>query len=137
MREQRWESRQTLSFPQVLDLLDRLRAKGLHPADPEKEGICYVEEWPVSDPSAIHQLDDWTIEDATMMHILDAWSGDFFLLAGRYHSIFRQYPSMNTYCSISHPLASFHPVDHTASACHVLDWISPDTLLHQNPTAHH
>ncbi len=116
MREQRWESRQTLSFPQVLGVLDRLRTNGLRPVDPEKEGICYIEEWSVPSPSAIQQLDYWTLEDVTMVHVLDTWSGDFFLLAGRYHSVFQQYQSRDTYCSISHPWrlsghwATLHPL---------------------------
>ena len=103
MREQRWESRQSLSFPEVLDLLDRLQAKGLHPVDPEKEGICYIEEWPVPSPETIHRLDQWPLEDVTMVHVLDAWKDDFFLLAGRYHSTFQRYQSVSAYCSISHP----------------------------------
>lgn len=103
MREQRWESRQSLSFPQVLDLLDRLQARGLRPVDPEKEVICYLEEWPVPSPEAIQRLDQWPLEDVTMIHVLDAWKDDFFLLAGRYHSIFQRYQSISAYCSISHP----------------------------------
>ncbi len=116
MREQRWESRHTLNFSQVLGLLDRLRAKGLRPVDPEKEGICYIEEWSVPSPSAIQQLDDWTLEDVTIIHVLDTWNGDFFLLAGRYHAAFRHYQSTDTYCSISHPwrlsghFATLHPL---------------------------
>ncbi len=116
MREQRWESCQFLSFPQVLDLLNRLQAKGLRRVDPEKEGICYIEEWPVPSPAVIQQLDQWPLEDVTMIHVLNAWKGDFFLLVGRYHSIFQRYQSVNTYCSISHPwhlsghLATLHPL---------------------------
>ncbi len=110
MREQRWESRQSLTFPQVLDLLDRLRAGGLRPVDPEKEGICYIEEWPVPSPDAIQRLDPWPLEDVTMVHVLDAWKGDFFLLAGRYHSTFQRHQSVSAYCSISHPWhLSGHP----------------------------
>lgn len=103
MREQRWESRQTLSFPQVLNLLDRLRARKLRPVDPDKEGICYIEEWPVPSPGAIQRLDQWPLEDVTMVHILDDWKDDFFLLAGRYHSTFQGHQSVSAYCSISHP----------------------------------
>ncbi len=116
MREQRWESSHTLSFPQVLGLLDRLRAQGLHPVDPDKEGICYIEDWPVPAPSAIQQLDGWPLEDVTMIHVLDAWNGDFFLLVGRHHSTFQRYQAMDTYCSISHPwrlsgpLVTLHPL---------------------------
>ncbi len=103
MREQRWESRQPLTFPQVLGLLDRLQTKGLQSVDPEKEGICYIEEWPVSSPEAIERLAQWPLEDVTMIHVLDAWQDDFFLLAGRYHSTFQRYQSISAYCSISHP----------------------------------
>ncbi len=116
MREQRWESRQTLNFSQVLGMLDRLQSKGLHPVDPEKEIICYIEEWPVPTPSAIQQLECWTTEDVTMVHVIDAWNGDFFLLAGRHHSTFRRHQAMDTYCSISHPwrlsgpLVTLHPL---------------------------
>ncbi len=103
MREQRWESPISLSFEEVLTILTRLEGRGLRPVDPEKEGICYVEEWTVTSPERIQALDPWPIEDVTMIHILDDWHGDFFLLAGRYHTIFQQYQSVSTYCSISHP----------------------------------
>lgn len=115
MREQRWESQDSLSFEDVLSMLTRLERKGLRPVDPEKEGICYVEEWQVTSPESIQQLEPWPFEDVTMIHILDNWQGDFFLLAGRYHTIFQQYQSVSTYCSICHPwlipghFATLHP----------------------------
>lgn len=103
MREQRWESQGSLSFDQVLATLTLLDRQGLRPVDPKKEGICYVEEWQVNSPTDIQKLEPWPIEDATMIHILDRWHGDFFLLAGHYHTVFQHYQSVNTYCSISHP----------------------------------
>ena len=115
MREQRWESQQVLNFQDVLKTLARLERQGIHPADPDKESIGYIEEWHVSSPDSLHELERWPIEDVTMIHSLDNWQGDFFLLAGRYHTIFQQYQSVSTYCSISHPwhlpghLATLHP----------------------------
>ncbi|MDT7041794.1 hypothetical protein [Candidatus Nitronereus thalassa] len=103
MREQRWESHNSLSFDEVLATLTRLEQHGLRPVDPEKEGICYVEEWQVNSPDRIQELDPWPIEDVTMIHMVDNWQGDFFLFAGGYHTIFQQYQSVSTYCSISHP----------------------------------
>lgn len=103
MREQRWESQRSLSFEEILSTLARLERQGLRAVDPEKEGICYVEEWQVPSPESVQELDPWPIEDVTMIHIMDKWHGDFFLLAGHYHTIFQQYQSVSTYCSISHP----------------------------------
>ena len=103
MREQRWEHSESLSFDEILETLARLNRRGLRPINPEKEGICYVEEWQVSSPANIQELEPWPVEDVTMMHSLDNWRGDFFLLAGHYHTIFQNYQSVNTYCSISHP----------------------------------
>jgi hypothetical protein len=105
MREQRWESQESLQFSDILALIQKLKSLGLHPADPEKEGICYIEEFEVSSVEDIHHLDFLPTEDLTMVHVLEQWQGDFFLLAGRYHSIFQQYQSVDTYCSISHPWA--------------------------------
>ena len=103
MREQRWESQDSLSFDEVLTILPRLERFGLRTVDPEKDGICYVEEWQVTSPESIQELEPWPIEDVTMIHILEKWKGDFFLLAGRYHTIFQHHQSVSTYCSICHP----------------------------------
>ena len=103
MREQRWESQETLNFDEILGVLTKLQSQGLRPVSPEKEGICYVEEWQVTSLDSIQALAPWPIEDITMLHILDGWRGDFFLLAGNYHTIFQRYQSVNTYCSVSHP----------------------------------
>ena len=74
MREQRWEHSESLSFDEILETLARLNRRGLHPINPEKEGICYVEEWQVSSPANIQELEPWPVEDVTMMHILDTVS---------------------------------------------------------------
>ena len=103
MRERRWESRSTLTFPDVLALGDRLASLGLKPATPEKEIICYIEEWPVPAPQDIDRLDQWTTEDVTLVHIHEGWRGDFFLLAGGYHTVYQRHQSVGTYCSIGHP----------------------------------
>jgi hypothetical protein len=103
MREHRWETQSALSFEQILNLTDRLRQVGLTPGDPEKEVITYIEDWEVSDPQDILKLEFWPIEDVTLIHILENWEGDFFLLVGRYHTVFQRYQSVNTYCSVCHP----------------------------------
>ena len=103
MREHRWETKSALSFDQILDLTDRLRRPGLTPVDPNKEVITYIEEWEISEPETIRQLDGWPVEDVTLIHILEDWTGDFFLLVGGYHTVFQQYQSVNTYCSVCHP----------------------------------
>ncbi|RMH31369.1 MAG: hypothetical protein D6690_16475 [Nitrospirae bacterium] len=69
----------------------------------EKELIGYIEDWQVSHPSEIHRLDHWTTEDVTLTHILEGWSGDFFLLAGKYHTAFEDHQALDTYCSVCHP----------------------------------
>ena len=103
MREHRWETKSALSFDQILHLTDRLGSTGLTPVDPNKEVITYIEEWEISDPRDIRQFDGWPVEDVTLIHILEDWTGDFFLLVGGYHTVFQQYQSVNTYCSICHP----------------------------------
>ena len=55
------------------------------------------------DPQNIQRLDPWPTEDVTLIHILENWRGDFFLLAGGYHTVFQRYQSVNTYCSLCHP----------------------------------
>jgi len=103
MRERRWESRSALSFPDVLALGERLASLGLQPATPDKEIICYIEEWPVPAPKDIERLDPWTTEDVTLVHVLEGWRGDFFLLAGGYHTVYQRHQAVGTYCSIGHP----------------------------------
>ena len=116
MREHRWESISSLSFDEILSVTDTLRQAGLTSIHPEKEMIAYIEEWEVTELDEIDQLEPWPTEDATLLHVFDQWAGDFFLLVGGYHTLFQQYQSVNTYCSVSHPwrisqpLATIHPM---------------------------
>ncbi len=117
MRERRWESRTKLAFWEVLALAERLAGLGLKPATPKKEIICYIEEWPVGGPGEIKRLDRWPTEDVTMVHIREGWTGDFYLLAGAYHTVYQRYQDLGTYCSVSHP------------------WRMPEDLLTHDPSA--
>jgi hypothetical protein len=103
MRERRWETTTYLAFSKVLSIGERLAALGLKPAHPAKDVICYVEEWIVSAPEDFDQLDPWATEDVTLIHVRERWRGDFFLLAGGYHTVYQRHQSVGTYCSISHP----------------------------------
>ncbi|HET8720377.1 MAG TPA: hypothetical protein VFM24_00010 [Nitrospira sp.] len=103
MRERRWETRPPMTFDEVLAVGERLAALGLKPAVPEKDVICYVEEWTVESPEDFDSLDPWSTEDVTLVHVRDGWRGDFFLLAGAYHTAYLRFQNVGTYCSISHP----------------------------------
>ena len=103
MRERRWETSGRLTFREVLAVGERLATLGLKPAHPAKDVICYVEDWAVDSPDAFDQLDHWATEDVTLLHIREAWQGDFFLLAGGYHTVYQRFQDVGTYCSISHP----------------------------------
>ena len=110
MREHRWESTSTLSFSEILSVAEKLHQAGLTTMQPEKEMITYIEEWEVSDLDEINQLEAWPTEDVTLLHVLDQWQGDFFLLAGGYHTVFQQHQTVNTYCSVAHPWRIGHPL---------------------------
>ncbi|MCP9468608.1 MAG: hypothetical protein NNA31_01270 [Nitrospira sp.] len=103
MRERRWETTVPLTFGQVLEVGEQLSALGLKPASPAQDVICYVEEWTVRSPDDFDQLDAWATEDVTLVHVRERWRGDFFLLAGAYHTVYRTHQDIGTYCSISHP----------------------------------
>jgi hypothetical protein len=103
VRERRWETTSPLTFGQVLAVGERLAALGLKPAVPAKDIICYVEEWTVESPEDFDHLDPWGTEDVTLVHVRESWRGDFFLLAGAYHTTYQRYQDTGTYCSISHP----------------------------------
>ena len=103
MRERRWESRAKLEFGEVLALGERLAVLGLAPATPAKDIICYIEEWVVERPDDFDRLDPWATEDVTLIHVREGWRGDFFLLAGAYHTVYQRYQTVGTYCSVSHP----------------------------------
>ncbi|HSN04975.1 MAG TPA: hypothetical protein VLS44_08320 [Nitrospira sp.] len=103
MRERRWETTTPLTFGQVLAVGERLAALGLKPALPAQDVICYVEEWTVATPDEFDQLDPWATEDVTLVHVREGWRGDFFLLAGAYHTVYQRHQNVGTYCSVSHP----------------------------------
>lgn len=103
VRERRWETLTPMTFAQILAVGERLAALGLKPAVPAKDVICYVEEWTVGSPEDFDGLDAWATEDVTLVQIRDDWRGDFFLLAGAYHTTYQRYQEIGTYCSISHP----------------------------------
>ena len=103
MRERRWETTEPLTFGQILAVGERLASLGLKPAVPAKDVICYVEEWTVESPEDFDGLDAWATEDVTLVHVRDSWRGDFFLLAGAYHTIYQRHQDVGTYCSVSHP----------------------------------
>jgi hypothetical protein len=92
-----------LTFGEVLAVGERLSVLGLKPAVPAKDVICYVEEWTVKSQEDFDELDAWATEDVTLVHVREGWRGDFFLLAGAYHTVCRRYQNVGTYCSISHP----------------------------------
>jgi len=116
MRERRWESRLSLPFDQVLSLCERLAQLGLHSAKTGRDIIVYVEDWTISDLDDIHRLSSWPFDDMTMVRTHENWTGDFFLLAGGYHTIYQKHKGSGTYCSISHPwrmaqvAAKHHPL---------------------------
>lgn len=103
MRERRWESPAKLAFGDVLALGERLAALGLEPTPPARDVIAYVEEWRVTEPEELDALSPWAIEDVTLVHLQEGWRGDFFLLAGGYHTVFQRHQDVGTYCSVSHP----------------------------------
>ncbi|HJT19470.1 MAG TPA: hypothetical protein VJ746_03305 [Nitrospira sp.] len=103
MRERRWETTVPLSFAEVLAVGERLASLNLKPAVPAQDVICYVEEWTVEAPEDFDGLDAWATEDVTLVHIREQWRGDFFLLAGAYHTAYQRHQDIGTYCSISHP----------------------------------
>lgn len=110
MRERRWETSGRLTFLDILAVGERLGALGLKPAPPVKDVICYVEDWAVDSPGAFDRLNQWATEDVTLLHVREAWQGDFFLLAGGYHTVFQQHQDVGTYCSISHPWRTRGPL---------------------------
>jgi hypothetical protein len=103
MRERRWETTSKLEFSEVLTLGERLADLGLKPAVAAKDVICYIEEWTVQALDDLDQLDPWPLEDVTLVHTREVWHGDFFLLAGGYHTVYQRHQTVGTYCSVSHP----------------------------------
>ncbi len=111
MRERRWETRSKLTFSEVLEVGERLAALGLKPAAPAKDIICYIEEWAVESLEDFDRLESWSTEDVTLVHVREGWQGDFFILAGGYHSVYQRFRAVGTYCSISHPWRIREPLE--------------------------
>ena len=103
MRERRWESQSTLSYREFLAVGERLAMLGLNPVVPSNDVICYIEEWMVQSLEDFHRIESWPTEDVTVVRICKDWQGDFFLLAGGYHTVYQKYQQVGTYCSVSHP----------------------------------
>ena len=114
MRERHWESKHNIEFNNLPEFLNRLSMLGLKPVSFGSDLICYIEDFTVQRPSDFEPLSDWPTEDVTMVHTRENWRGDFYLLAGAYHTLYQGAPGQATYCSISHP------------------WITDGTMVHHS-----
>lgn len=103
MREHRWETRASLNFDDVLRLSRRLEARGLPMRPVERLGACYFEEFWVDRLDEITRLDAWPVEEVTLIEVDESWHGDFFVLAGQHHELYRTHTTMEAYLSLSHP----------------------------------
>ena len=103
MRERRWESQRFIGFDEVAVLAERLKERGLEAKDFRREAACYIEEFRIDRLDEIDRLSDWNLDELTLVQINDRWEGDFFILAGKHHDLYRQYPRMEGYLSLSHP----------------------------------
>jgi hypothetical protein len=103
MREHRWETGASLSFDGVLRLCGRLENLGLPVRPVERLGACYFEEFWVDHLDGIRRLDPWPMEEMTLIESDERWAGDFFVLAGQHHELYREHVAMEAYLSLSHP----------------------------------
>jgi hypothetical protein len=103
MREHRWETREPVEFDDLLRLCRRLRDAGVAVRPADQVGACYFEEFWVDRLEELRRLEPWPIDEVTLIEIDEAWAGDFFVLAGRHHELYRERASMEAYLSISHP----------------------------------
>jgi hypothetical protein len=103
MRERRWESHSFVGFDEVIALSDHLKRRGLDVKSFQQDAACYIEEFWVKRIDEIDRLNAWNIDEVTLVQINDRWEGDFFILAGNHHDLYRQYPGMEAYLSLSHP----------------------------------
>ncbi|HZR47687.1 MAG TPA: hypothetical protein VFA47_13335 [Candidatus Manganitrophaceae bacterium] len=103
MRERRWESQGFIHFDEVAVLARRLKERGLDVKDFRREAACYIEEFRIARLDEIDRLGAWNIDELTLVQINDRWEGDFFILAGKHHDLYRQHPRMEGYLSLSHP----------------------------------
>jgi hypothetical protein len=93
----------------------------LRPAD--RVGACYFEEFWVDRLDEIERLDPWPIEEATVIEVDETWAGDFFVLAGRHHELYRERASMEAYLSVSHPWRIPHTEEPAAHAREAMFWL--------------
>jgi hypothetical protein len=123
MREHRWETREPVSFEALLRQCRRLREAGVPVRSADQVGACYFEEFWVDRLEDICRLDPWPIDEVTLIEIHEAWAGDFFVLAGRHHELYREHASMEAYLSISHPWRIPLPGDLTAHHREAMFWV--------------
>ncbi len=123
MREHRWESQSSISFEKVLSLLERLKRAGFKVRENDQDRACYLEEFWINQWDDVDRLDAWIMEEATLVQVNEQWSGDFFVLAGRHHDLYRRYHSMEAYLSLNHPWC--FPADVTSCYHHeeAMFWI--------------
>lgn len=103
MHERRWESESEVPFDEVVSLRNRLKGRGLAVKGIDQEIACYLEEFRIDHLSEIDRLSPWMIEEMTLVQINDRWEGDFFVLAGEHHDLYRSNPCTESYLSLSHP----------------------------------
>lgn len=103
MQERRWESKTPIGFDDVGTLYNRLASMGLKVRDRHQVMACYIEAFSVNELDEIRRLNPWPIEEITLVQTQEGWCGDFFLLAGRHHDLFRQHHRMESYLSLRHP----------------------------------
>jgi hypothetical protein len=103
MREHRWESENPVDFQELLEVCSRLRGTGFKIHEEELDRACYFDEFMVKGLDEIGRLAPWVIDELTLVEVTKGWKGDFFLLAGRHHNLFREHERMEAYLSICHP----------------------------------
>ena len=102
MREHRWESRFPFTFPELLALCERLRKTGVKTREWREVRACYFDEFRINDLGTVERLSPWILDELTLVETNTGWDGDFFLLAGRHHEIFRTHERMEAYLSLCH-----------------------------------
>jgi hypothetical protein len=102
MREHRWESVTPVDFQGLLAVCSRLRGTGFKIREEALDQACYFDEFRVKSLDEISRLAPWVIDELTLVEVTKGWKGDFFLLAGRHHDLFREHERMEAYLSICH-----------------------------------
>ncbi|MBI3595494.1 MAG: hypothetical protein HY200_11105 [Nitrospirae bacterium] len=102
MREHRWESLEPLDFDHLMLVCEKLKASGLKTREIDEDRACYFDEFSVERLDEVSRLSPWVMDELTLVELNREWKGDFFLLAGRHHDLFRMHERMEAYLSISH-----------------------------------